>query len=157
MPPAIAAAAPCGRAVGSVDPPGTTDAPSTAPTLANIPRAACWLDCGQLLARQLHALLEAPVAHHLALDLVDAMDHGRVVPAAEGLPDLDQLHAQHVPREVHGHLTGDGERLGAGLGAKALGGHAPPAGDHLLHPVDRGGGPPVDAAVVPLADLVRQG
>src|SRR3989449_4524294 len=55
-----------------------------------VPR--CWLQCGQLLARHFDAFLERPVTHHLPLYLVDRVDHGRVVPPPERLPDLDQLH-----------------------------------------------------------------
>src|SRR2546422_343044 len=55
--------------------------------LAHIPRrfphASCELQCGQFLARHLHALLERPVPHHLALDLVHAVNHCGVIPAAE--------------------------------------------------------------------------
>ena len=59
------------------------------PHTAHIPRTACWLQCGQLLARHLNPLLERAVAHHLALYFVHAVDHGRVVAAAERLPDFD--------------------------------------------------------------------
>src|SRR2546426_12292560 len=105
---------------------------------AVFPTPLCELQCGQFLPRHLHALLERPVAHHLALDLVHAVNHRGVVPAAERLPDLDELHAQHVPREVHRHLARDGERLGPRLGAESLGCDAPAARDHFLHAVDAG-------------------
>src|SRR2546425_11509804 len=42
---------------------------------AVFPTPLCELQCGQFLARHLHALLERPVAHHLALDLVHAVNH----------------------------------------------------------------------------------
>src|SRR5438445_3983532 len=83
---------------------------------AVFPTPLCELQCGQFLARHLHALLERPVPHHLALDLVHAVNHCGVIPAAERLADLDELHLKHVARQVHGHLTRNGERLGAGLG-----------------------------------------
>src|SRR5690242_5878340 len=90
------------------------------------PVPTCWLECGQLLTRHLDALLEGPVAHHLPLDLVDGVDDRRMVPPAERLPDLDELHAQHIAREIHRYLARNGERLRPGLGTQALAGHAPP-------------------------------
>src|SRR5689334_3047366 len=75
---------------------------------------------GEFLARQLDPVAEGTVALHLALDLVDRMDDGRVVAPAEGLADLDELHLQEVAGQVHGDLARDGEGLDAGLGAEPL-------------------------------------
>src|SRR2546422_1041281 len=62
-----------------------------ASTRAHISPPTCWLQCGQLLARHFDALLERPVPHHLPLDLVHRVNHRRVIPPPERLPDLDQL------------------------------------------------------------------
>ena len=59
------------------------------PHTSHISSTACGLQCGQLLARHFNPFLERAVAHHLTLYFVDAVDHGRVVAAAERLADLD--------------------------------------------------------------------
>src|SRR5207249_2020948 len=59
-----------------------------ASTPAHISLPTCWLECGQLLTRHFHAFLERPVPHHLPLHLVHRVNHRRVVPPAERLPDL---------------------------------------------------------------------
>src|SRR3954466_5175247 len=59
------------------------------------------LFCAQLLARVLDPLAEAAVARHLAADFIDAVNHGRVIAAAERLADLDELHLQQLAREIH--------------------------------------------------------
>ena len=99
------------------------------------------------------------VPGQLVLDLVEAMDDGGVVPAAERLSDLDELHAEEVPGQVHRHLPGDRQPLGPGLGAQPLGGDAPAARHDLLYPVDGRRGPAASHGVgVPgRLDLVRQG
>src|SRR5229473_3556600 len=115
------------------------------------------LQGGQLLTRHFDAILEGPVPHHLPLDLVHRVDHGRVVPPPERLPDFDQLHAQHVARQIHCHLAGDGERLGARFGPQPLGGDAPAARHDFLDPIDAGRGlGGVAGCLLALADLVRQ-
>jgi len=90
------------------------------------------LFCGQLLARVLHPLTKATVARHLPAHFVHAMNHRRVVSSAEGLADLDQLHLQQLPREVHRDLTRHGQGFDPSLGAEALGRYAPATGHHLL-------------------------
>ena len=52
------------------------------------------LFCAQLLARVLHPLAKPAIARHLAAHLVHAVNHGRMIPAAKRLTDLDQLHFQ---------------------------------------------------------------
>src|SRR5439155_5803807 len=126
---------------------------------AVFPTSLCELQCGQFLARHLDALLERAVPHHLALALVHAVNYRGVIPAAERLADLDELHAQHVARQVHRHLAGDGERLGPRFGAESLRGDAPAARDHFLHTVDAGrrlAPPAVPRSLLALADFVRQ-
>ena len=44
-----------------------------------------------------------------------------IIQTAERLADLDELHPQHVAREVHRHLARDRQRLGAHLRAQAFG------------------------------------
>ncbi|MEA2725090.1 MAG: hypothetical protein QOH59_2861 [Gemmatimonadales bacterium] len=66
----------------------TTIQNSHSPTLAR------GLFCAQLLARMLYPLAKAAIARHLAAHFVYAVNHGRMVPAAERLTDLDQLHFQ---------------------------------------------------------------
>src|SRR5882672_315651 len=68
------------------------DFPQNPTCCAVIPKTKCWLQCGQFLTRHFDAFLEHPVAHHLALDLVHTVDHCGMVPPAERLPDLHQLH-----------------------------------------------------------------
>src|SRR5437899_5503285 len=70
---------------------------------------------GELAPGLFDAILEGVVAGDLTADLVDAVDHGRVIAPAEGLADLDELHAEEVARQEHGHLARHGEALGAGL------------------------------------------
>src|ERR1043166_6609101 len=60
--------------------PASHTRPSKAHVL-HIPRPECGSQCGQFLSRHLDSLLEGAVAHHLALDLVHAVNDGRVVPA----------------------------------------------------------------------------
>ena len=52
------------------------------------------LFCAQLLTCVLHSLAEATIPRHLPAHFVHAMNHGRMIPAAKRLPDLDQLHFQ---------------------------------------------------------------
>src|SRR5258706_7560965 len=123
------------------------------------PHHLCWLQCGQFLPRHLDALFERSVAHHLPLYLVDAVNHRGVIAAAERLPDLHELHAQHVAREVHRDLARNGERLGPGFGAESLRRHAPAPGHDLLDAVDaprRLAAAAIPGPLVALADLVRE-
>src|SRR5437868_5270127 len=108
-------------------------APSRLPTSFPCTRG---LFCAQLLARVLDLLAELAIARHLALHLVHAVNHGRVIAPAERLADLDELHLQELPREIHGDLAGHGERLDPRLGAEPLRRDTPPTRDHFLHPVD---------------------
>src|SRR5579859_2538922 len=78
---------------------------------ANIAPPTRGLLCAQLLARIFDLLPEGPIARHLALHLVHTVDDRGMVAAAEGLSDLDQLHLQQVPGEVHGDLARHRERL----------------------------------------------
>jgi hypothetical protein len=57
-------------------------------------RVARGLLCAQLLARVLHPLAKTAIARHLAAHFVDAVNHGRMIPAAKRLPDFDELHFQ---------------------------------------------------------------
>src|SRR5688572_1879927 len=52
------------------------------------------LFCAQLLARMLNPLAKSAVARHLAAHFVHAMNDGRMIPPAERLADLDELHFQ---------------------------------------------------------------
>src|SRR2546421_4553091 len=147
----------CGRGVGTVgNRPSFPTPPRHVHTGPHLP-AHMWLQCGQLLTRHFDPLLERPVPHHLPLHLVHRVNDRRVIPPAERLPDLDELHAQHVAREIHRHLAGDGQRLGPGLGPQALGRDSPAARHHLLHAIDarrRLAG--VAPRLFSLTDLVRE-
>jgi hypothetical protein len=55
------------------------------------------------------------------VDLVDRVEHGRVVLAAEAPPDVGVGVARELPRQVHGELAREGDGLGAGLGPEILG------------------------------------
>ena len=82
-----------------------------------------------------HPLHTAPelgaLLHHVGHALA-RVDDGGVVAPAERLADLDELEAEHLARELHRHLAGDGEVLGAGLRAKSLGSDSPLLSDGLL-------------------------
>jgi hypothetical protein len=52
------------------------------------------LFCAQLLPSMLDPLTKAAIARHLAAHFVYAMNHRRVIPAAKGLTDFDELHFQ---------------------------------------------------------------
>src|SRR3989442_4040569 len=143
--------------VGSVGIRGLPHAARAFPHRPTTSLPTCGLECGQLLAGHFDALLEGAIPHHLPLHLVDRVDHGRVVPSPERLPDLHQLHAEHVAREVHRDLPWDRQRLGAGLGAQSLGRHPPPTGHHFLDAIDaRRRLRAVAGGVLSLTDLVRE-
>ena len=74
--------------------PGHTAAMSTAIQTSHSPGVARGLFCAQLLAGVLDPFAEATIARHLPAHLVHAVNHGRVVPPTEGLPDLHELHLQ---------------------------------------------------------------
>src|SRR5919204_41749 len=65
---------------------------------------------GQVLDLAIDGLAVA----HLLLDLVDAVERGRVVPL-EQLADLDQRHTRALADEVHRHVASRRERPGAAL------------------------------------------
>src|SRR5438445_1507728 len=82
-----------------------------------------------------------------------------MIAPAERLPNLDQLHTQHVACEVHRHLAGNGECLGPCLRAQTLRRDAPAARHHLLHAIDARRRPTraaVPGSFLTLADLVRE-
>src|SRR5438093_8107332 len=126
--------------------------PSTAP------HASRRLWCVQLLPRGLNPFAELAIALQLTLHLVHTVNHRRVIAPAERLADLDELHLQHLAREVHGDLARHGERLDARLGAQALRRDAPAARDDILHLVDGRARLGLRAgALLAGADLVGQG
>src|SRR2546425_7749598 len=61
-------------------------------------------------------LVERGIFPHQRLDLIDGMEHGRVVLATEGPADLGERGVGEVARQIHSDLTGKGHRLGAILG-----------------------------------------
>src|SRR6266508_1187502 len=73
----------------------------------------------------------APPGRHEALDLLDAVQDRRVI-APEVLSDLDQGESGQLAKQVHGHMTGGGERAGPALGDEIVG-FEPEVRRGLLH------------------------
>src|SRR5690606_16614645 len=82
----------------------------------------------QLRADRVGAGPELLVARQFLLDLLDRVDHRRMVAAAEQPADLDEREAEELAHQVHGDLARDREILGAPLGAERLDRHAPRLG-----------------------------
>src|ERR1051325_1661674 len=115
------------------------DAPClSVPSTASHASRRLW--CVQLLPRGLNPFAELAIALQLALHLVHTVNHGRVIASAERLADLDELHLEHLAREVHRDLARHGERLDARLGAEALGRDAPAPSHDVLDLVNGGAG-----------------
>src|SRR5882724_6925631 len=139
------------RIVSRAPPRFTTS--SRLPTSAHPTRG---LFCAQLLARVLDLLAKSPIARHLTLHFVHAVNDRGMIAPAESLADFHQLHLEKIAGQVHRDLARDRQGLDAGLGAEALRRHAPAARDDLLDPVDgRQGLGPGLAAVFSGLDLVR--
>ena len=66
-------------------------------------------------------------------DLLAGVDHGGVVPSAEGLADLGQGHGGHLTAQVHGHLPGGGDGFGALLAVHLLHGGVEVLGGNFLY------------------------
>src|SRR5690606_5686291 len=86
---------------------------------------------GEFRAQRFHPLAECRVFGHLPLDLLDRMDHRRVIPSAEDLADVDEREVEKLADQVHGHLARDRQLLRATLGREVRRGDAPV----LRHPV----------------------
>ena len=84
---------------------------STAIKNSHMRQRARGLFCAQLLTRVLYPLAKAPIARHLAADFIYAVNHRRVISAAERLPDFHQLHFQELTGQIHGDLPRYRERL----------------------------------------------
>src|SRR5687767_13697269 len=87
------------------------------------------------LPQLLHADPDGAVLADLVLDLVARVNDGRVITTAEGLPYLDERQVGVLPAEVHRHLPGHGECLGALLRLEPLDGDAVLLRHLLLDPV----------------------
>src|SRR5690606_21252178 len=59
----------------------------------------------QLTPEQLDPCTESVVRRQLLLNLVDRVDHGRMVTAAEQCADLDQGKIEQLADQVHGYLA----------------------------------------------------
>ena len=57
------------------------------------------------LDQPLDGLVERGIFPHQRLDLIDGMEHGRVVLATEGQADLGEGGVGEVARQIHGDLT----------------------------------------------------
>src|SRR5690606_27188430 len=86
---------------------------------------------GQLHAQRLHARTERVIDADVFLDLVDRMDHGRVVAAAERLADLDQRNVEQLAHQVHRDLAWHGQLLRPLLRDQSVDGDAELPGDAL--------------------------
>ena len=71
------------------------------------------------------------------VDLVDRVEDGRVVLAAEAATDVGVGVARQLARDVHGELAGEGDGLRPGLGPEVLGFDVKDLGDAAEDVVDR--------------------
>src|SRR5207302_8445146 len=75
-----------------------------------------WLAVGvQHLAQSADVPPEIVVLGHLSLDLLAAVQHRGVIPAAQGLPDPKERGLRLLAHEVHGDLAREDDLLVAGL------------------------------------------
>src|SRR5688572_1520242 len=88
------------------------------------------------LPQLLHADPDGAVLADLVLDLVARVNDRRVIPPAESLADLDERQVGVLAAEVHRHLPGNGQGLGALLRLESLDRDAVLLRHLLLDPVD---------------------
>src|SRR5437764_11137529 len=101
----------------------------TPPRLIHTPRRAAGVGSGGLLgveelAERVDVAPEVVVLAHLALDLLAAVEDGRVVAAAEGFTDAEQRRLGLLAHEVHRDLARQDDLLVAGLAAELIRGNA---------------------------------
>src|SRR3989441_11015339 len=115
----------------------TDDATSTAPEVVvrgcgAHPRDGQGLAVGvQHLAQSADVPPEIVVLGHLPLDLLAAVQHRGMIPAAQGLPDPKERGLRLLTHEVHGDLAREDDLLVAGLALDLIERHAVVAGHRL--------------------------
>src|SRR5439155_4723500 len=132
------------RAPVSVEVTGQYGIPSRLPRLSAAGTPLLETDGGDDVVDR---LLELGVLLEEGLDLLDRVEDGGVVLAAEAAADVRVGMAGELAGEIHGDLAGKGHGLGAGLGAEILGPDREDLGDPPLDVLDG------DAALVGSPDV----